>query len=83
MITEKERVFKILQDRPQFDRNRHGSLFDRGSADSYYNRPRSPHWWPEGTGRGKQVVDLTEAEVAEYMSGYEHNEQFGDKKNWG
>jgi hypothetical protein len=25
-----------MTDLPQFDRKRHGSLFDRGSADAYY-----------------------------------------------
>lgn len=67
---------------PQFDRERHGGLFDRGSADSYYHRGRDPHWYPEGTGRGAKVANLTKEEVAEYMAGYDWNEQFGDKKNW-
>jgi hypothetical protein len=68
----------------QFDRTRHGGLFDRGSADSYYNRPRNPHWYPDprGTGYGAPATDLTEEEVAEYMAGYEDNENFGDKKSY-
>ena len=28
-----------------FDR-KHGSLYDRGAADSYYGRPRDPHRYP-------------------------------------
>ena len=83
MQTEKELVFNILKDSPQFKRKQHGSLWDRGSADSYYGRPRSPHWWPEGTGIGKKIEDLTAAERAEYIAGYEHNEQSGNRKNWG
>ena len=83
MPTEQERVFNILKDSPQFKRERHGSLWDRGSADSYYGRPRSPHWWPEGTGTGTKIEDLTAAERAEYMAGYDYNEQLGDRKNWG
>ena len=67
---------------PQFDRNRNGSLFDRGTADAYYGRAFAPHWYPEGTGRGAKVTNLTKEEVAEYMAGYDWNEQFGDKKNW-
>ena len=67
----------------QFDRKRHGGLFDRGSADSYYHRPRSPHWWPHGTGRGEMITDLTPSERAEYLAGYEYNEKNGDKKDWG
>jgi hypothetical protein len=83
MITEKERVFNILQDQPQFDRNRHGSLWDRGSADSYYNRPQQPHWYPNGTGVAPMITDLNDQERAEYVAGYEYNEQSGGKKNWG
>ena len=82
MITEKERVFNILQDQPQFDRNRHGSLWDRGSADSYYNRPQQPHWYPNGTGVKPMITDLNDQERAEYVAGYEYNEQHGGKKNW-
>ena len=68
---------------PQIDRKQHGGLYDRGSADSYYGRPRNPHWWPAGTYRGIEVTDLTLEEKAEYHAGYDYNEQFGDKKDWG
>lgn len=71
-----------LETLPQFDRNRHGGLFDRGGADSWYSRPRDPHWYPEGTGHGERVKVYTEEEVAEYNAGYDHNEQFGGKKDW-
>ena len=67
---------------PQFDRKQHGGLYDRGSADSYYGRPRNPHWYPNGTYKGDAVEDLTPAEVAEYLAGYDYNEQFGDKKDY-
>ena len=83
-ILDKSEVEQIVQALrgPQFDRKLHGGLFDRGSADSYYGRPKDPHWWPEGTGHGKQVTELNEAEVAEYLAGYEWNELHGDKKSW-
>jgi hypothetical protein len=63
---------------------RHGSPFDRGSADSYYNRDRRPHFFSEGTHRSEEIVArfMTKDQVAEYLSGYEYNEQFGDKKEW-
>lgn len=67
---------------PQFIRRRNGSLYDRGSADSYYRRSSSPHWYPEGTGKGDKVVDLTDVEVAEYRAGYDDNEAAGDFKEW-
>jgi len=66
---------------PQFNRD-HGSLWDRGSADSYYGRPHDPHWYPEGSYQGTKVTDLNPYEIAEYMAGYDHNERFGDKKSW-
>jgi hypothetical protein len=65
-----------------FQRNRHGSLYDRGSADSYYGRERYPHWYPNGTYNGDCVLGVTEEEIAEYMEGYDWNEEFGDKKSW-
>jgi hypothetical protein len=66
----------------QFNRKQHGSLFDRGSADSYYGRPQEPHWYPEGSYNGNIVTALTPEEVQEYLAGYAHNEQFGGKKSW-
>ena len=78
----KDRIFPILKGLPQFDRSRHGSLYDRGSADSYYRRPPSPHWYPEGTGQGQKIVDLTTNEREEYYAGYKHNEEYGDKKSY-
>jgi hypothetical protein len=77
-----EKIIRILKDQPQFQRDRHGSLYDRGRADSYYRRSRSPHWYPEGTGHGARVTNLTSEEITEYMAGYDDNEKFGDKKDW-
>lgn len=68
---------------PQFDRRRHGSLYDRGSADSYYHRDRNPHWFPQGTYNGDKVTAMSDEEIAEYNAGYDWNEQYGDKKDWG
>ena len=31
----------------------------------------------------KHLHRLEEKQLAEYMAGYEFNEQFGDKKDWG
>ena len=62
----------------------HGSPFDRGSADSYYGRAQDPHWWPEGTYKGKRVEaeNMTLKEMRAYYAGYAYNEEFGDKKSW-
>lgn len=63
----------------------HGNPFDRGSADSYYGRGRDPHWYPNGTGREPRIpMNMMSAEeINEYHEGYDYNEQYGDKKDWG
>ena len=62
---------------------RHGGCFDRGSADSYYGRPRKPHYYVGGTSTSELVEELTEYEIEAYNAGYDYNEQYGDKKDWG
>jgi len=60
---------------------RHGGPYDRGAADSWYIRPRCPHYY------GKPVVDvnlegkkrvgideMTKAEIEAYHAGYDDNE---------
>lgn len=80
---EQEQIVRALRGL-HWDRKRHGSLYDRGGADSYYGRPARPHYG--GVGGSEfvdRVEDLTPEEAAEYMAGYWDNEQFGDKKDWG
>lgn len=62
----------------------HGSPFDRGSADNYYNRPADPHWYPSGTYNNDRIDagNMTEEQVAAYLAGYRYNEQYGDKKDY-
>ena len=68
--------------KPQFDRKRHGSLYDRGGADSYYGRAAMPHWYPDGSFNGSRVTELNAAERAEYDAGYWAAEEAGDRKEW-
>ena len=82
MQDPKQRVFNILHKGWQFDRSRHGSLYDRGSADSYYHRAPSPHYGGVGGDSGPRVDVSDPGSRAEYMAGYEHNEKHGDKKEW-
>ena len=72
-----------LEHLPQFNRELHGSLYDRGSADSYYDRDPSPHWYPEGSYHGDRMAAHSDEEIAEYMAGYRNNEASGNKKDWG
>ena len=79
--TEQERVVRALKGF-QFVRTNHGSLYDRGSADSYYGRAPQPHYGGVGGGSGPKV-DVTDADsVAEYMAGYADNEASGAKNVW-
>jgi hypothetical protein len=80
-VEEQEAVVRALKG-PQFDRKRHGSLYDRGSADSYYGRQPAPHYGGVGGDSGERVRVHDKASVDEYMAGYNYNERFGDKKDW-
>ena len=77
---EQERVVRGLRDW-QFQR-KHGSLYDRGSADSHYGRMPNPHYGGVGGDSGPRVEAYDESSVAEYMAGYDYNERFGDKKDY-
>ena len=75
--------FQELRQHMLIDR-RHGGPYDRGSADSYYGRPRRPHYYRGDTGTSDRVdyADMTPDEVVAYLAGYEDNERDGDKKQW-
>jgi hypothetical protein len=75
---EQEAVVRALRGW-QFVRGTHGCLFDRGSADSYYGRPRAPHYGGVGGDSGPRVEQgLSIDEIKEYYAGYEYNERCGD-----
>jgi hypothetical protein len=78
---EQEKIVRALKGW-QFQRGTHGSLFDRGSADSYYHRRQDPHYGGVGGNSGPRVSVTDAASVTEYLAGYEDNEQFGSKKEW-
>lgn len=79
--TEQEKVVRALKGW-EFVRGKHGCLYDRGSADSYYGRRPNPHYGGVGGESGPRV-EVTDAEsVAEYMAGYDYNERYGDKKDY-
>jgi hypothetical protein len=77
-------MFTNYTDRDKFN-TRHGGPFDRGSADSYYGRGINPHYYVEGTSTSPKIEmeKMTKEEIADYMAGFEWNEKFGDKKDWG
>jgi hypothetical protein len=72
-----------LETKQNYD-TRHGGPFDRGSADSYYGRPRQPHYFNGPTYNSDRIKEglMTREEIQAYLAGYQYNEQFGDKKSW-
>ena len=83
LLTEKEQKAVVRALRGwQFMRGKHGCLYDRGSADSYYGRSRDPHYGGVGGDSGNRVDQLTPEEVAEYHAGYTYNELYGEKKDY-
>jgi hypothetical protein len=63
---------------------RHGGPFDRGTADSYYDRDRRPHYFVGATHYGAEVKQglMTREEILAYNAGYDYNEKFGHKKDY-
>ena len=76
---EQEEIVRALKGW-QWLRGTHGCLYDRGSADSYYDRDPNPHYGGVGGMSGPRVDVTDSVSVAEYMAGYEHNERWGSKK---
>jgi hypothetical protein len=81
VVDEKDQVVRILKGL-HWNRNQHGGLFDRGSADSYYGRGPSPHYGGVGGPLQDRITELNDDERIEYMAGYTYNERLGNKKEW-
>ena len=63
---------------------RHGGPYDRGSADSYYDRAFAPHYYAGATYSTVRIeIAPGTPEYAAYKAGYDDNETLGDKKDWG
>ena len=77
-------MFKDIVEFNEIEYNaRHGGAFDRGAADSYYGRPRRPHYFLGGTYQSKEIVpEVGTAEHEAYCAGYNWNEENGNKKEW-
>jgi hypothetical protein len=63
---------------------RHGGPYDRGTADSYYRRGYTPHYYKGATGSSERVnlKDMTPDEIVAYTAGYNDNEDEGNFKDW-
>jgi len=67
------------------DNNRHGGPYDRGRADSYYQRGFRPHYFVGGTYNSEEIGQdrMTLQECEEYTRGYRDNQASGNFKDWG
>ena len=65
--------------------DRHGGPYDRGGADSYYQRGYHPHYYTGASMQSECIPEalMTTAEVDAYSAGYKDNEEAGDFKDWG
>lgn len=63
---------------------RHGGPYDRGQADSYYDRDFNPHYFVGDTYQSPKVelADMTAEEIVAYTAGYRENESIGNKKEY-
>ncbi len=61
--------------------HRHGSPYDRGSADKYYGREETPHFYTGASYSSTRVEqgDMTPEQIAEYKKGYEEETE---EKDW-
>jgi hypothetical protein len=73
------------QTRSAYYDQRHGGPFDRGSADSYYNRGFNPHYFVGDSYNSPRIdlAQMTAQEIVAYTAGYRYNEELGDHKDWG
>lgn len=81
-IMERNMNYKEAREASKVYDQRHGSFWDRGSADSYYGRPRTPHRGGVGGDSGPRIDAVTDAELEAYHAGYDYNEEYGDKKSY-
>jgi len=62
--------------------NRHGGPADRGAADAWYQRGRSPHKFEAGSYTSPRVELTDPAEVAAYNKAFDEGMASGDHKDW-
>jgi len=55
---------------------RHGGPYDRGSADRYYGRCFSPHYYTEGAYQSEKVPEeeMTKLEIEAYTAGWDEED---------
>ena len=64
---------------------RHGGPYDRGGADSYYQRGFDPHYYTGDSMKSQKIpmALMTAAEITAYTKGYNDNEEARHFKDYG
>ena len=64
---------------------RHGGPYDRGAADSYYQRSFRPHYFVGDTYNSDEIQqsEMTLEEIEEYTRGWRENQEAQNFKDWG
>jgi hypothetical protein len=64
--------------------HRHGSPFDRGGADAYYQRPYRPHYFKGGSYTSEEVEkpQMSRKEIKEYKDGFTEQMASGEFKEY-
>lgn len=59
----------------------HGSPYNRGRADSWYEKDINPHYYPNGTYREPRIdlKDMTKDQIDAYIKGYNDIKAEGSK----
>ena len=75
---------QALATRSAYYDQRHGGPYDRGSADSWYNREFNPHYFVGDSYQSPRIelAQMTPEEIVAYTAGYTDNEATGDHKEW-
>ena len=62
---------------------RHGGPYDRGSADKYYKRPASPHYFTGATNKSLRIEEenMTPEQVISYHRGYDSSKAHDSVEN--
>lgn len=62
----------------------HGSPYDRGTADSYYQRSFRPHYFVGDTYNSDEIQqsEMTFEEIEEYIRGWRENQASQNFKEW-
>ena len=73
----------MIKEQTRYD-ERHGGPYDRGTADSYYDRDYWPHYFVGDTHNSRRVdmAQMSPAEIVAYTAGYNDNEADGNKKDY-